>query len=329
MSSAALFAAVLAGAIPVLVLLGHGIHREMSAVVRLDRRLDTLRVRAGACRTGTVRRDARPKPRARGVRSAALLISSVLSMLLPIGASERARLARMLRAVGFAQRDALLVFLNVKLALSVAGAAFAAQQAGAHAVLGGGPAVLVGACVSGFVVGGVAPEYLLRFRVGRRAAELSRVLPDAFDLMVMCLEAGLTFGRSLATVADEIRPLDRGLAAELSQLEAELRLGSDTREVLQSFADRTDVEGLRTMALTLMQSERYGTPLGRAMSNIATNERTVRAAKVEARIQRLPVLMTLPMLLLVMPGTVLLVVGPAFLSAMRALRGIAEPMAGG
>ena len=176
--------------------------------------------------------------------------------------------------------------------------------------------------LAGLIIGGILPEYVLRALVSRRLRRMARALPDSLDLMVMCLESGLTFDRALLTVATELAPIEANLAAEFRQMEAELRVGSDRRAVLQEFYRRTDIDGLRDMAMTLIQSDRYGTPLTQAMKNIAANERVQRAAQVEARTARLPVLMTMPMLLFVVPGTLLLVAGPAFLTAVEALGGI-------
>ena len=136
----------------------------------------------------------------------------------------------------------------------------------------------------------------------------------------MCLEAGLTFERALLTTAEELEAIEGNLARELRALEAELRVGSDHRTVLQDFRHRTDVPGLQDLATTLLQSDRYGTPLTQAMRNIAESERLQRAARTEEKAQRLPVLMTLPMMLLVLPGTMLLMAGPAFLQALDALK---------
>jgi len=173
--------------------------------------------------------------------------------------------------------------------------------------------------LAGLIIGSILPEYALRALVARRLRRMARALPDALDLMVMCLESGLTFERALLTVATELAPIEANLAAEFRQMEAELRVGSNRRAVLQEFYRRTEIDGLRDMAMTLIQSDRFGTPLTQAMKNIAANERTQRAAQVAAHTERLPVLMTIPMLLFVVPGTLLLVAGPAFLTAMEAL----------
>ena len=109
------------------------------------------------------------------------------------------------------------------------------------------------------------------------------------------------------------------LAREVALAEAELRLGADRKTVLNDLHIRTGVEGLRDLATVITQGERYGTPLAQSMRNIAHSERQQRAARIEAQVARLPVLMSMPMLLLVTPGTLLLVAGPAFVSTMEML----------
>ena len=94
--------------------------------------------------------------------------------------------------------------------------------------------------------------------------------------------------------------------------------------MLEAFQRRTEVEGLRDLAMTLIQAERFGTPLAQSMKNIAAQERTQRSARIEAQAERLPVLMTLPMILFVVPGTMCLVAGPAFLGAIRRSAGSEE-----
>ena len=126
---------------------------------------------------------------------------------------------------------------------------------------------------------------MLRALVARRTRNMAGALPDALDLTVMCLESGLTFERALITVAEELKPIEPSLAAELRMMEAELRLGSDRRMVLQEFYRRTEIEGLRDLAMTLIQSERYGTPLTQSMKNIAvsTNAPSGRCGSRHAR----------------------------------------------
>ena len=295
------------------------VFREMRSALEFDRRLGVPRTRALSVGLWAELRIQQLGGGGREARALGLTLLRVGSMLVPVGAAEREKLAGMLRHAGFAKRDALSYFLSLKLSGAAALGASAGFQAAGSQMLGAHTFLVAFVTLAGLIVGGILPEYALRALVGRRQHRMARALPDALDLMVMCLESGLTFERALLTVATELAPIEANLAAEFRQMEAELRLGSDRRAVLQEFYRRTEIDGLRDMAMTLIQSDRFGTPLTQAMKNIATNERTQRAAQVAARTERLPVLMTIPMLLFVVPGTLLLVAGPAFLTAIEAL----------
>jgi len=267
------------------------------------------------------------KKRAGSGVSLRLLLTGILnitSMLVPVGAAERANLRQLLTKAGFPQPDALSVFMTVKLAASLVVGGLVGFQAARGQWLGDYTSlpllILVG--LVGAVVGGLVPETGLRQLCSRRHRRMVVALPDALDLMTLCLESGLTFERTLSRVAAELRPMAPDLAQELALVEAELRLGGDRKTVLTALYTRTGVEGLRDMATTIVQGERYGTPLAQSMRNIAHSERVQRAARIATQIERLPVLMSLPMLLLVTPGTILLVAGPAFIMAMEALGNI-------
>ena len=255
-------------------------------------------------------------------REITLAVIRGASVLAPFGAKERDKLAKMLRTAGFRQPDALSIFLAVKVVTAIVAGSAASFVAAGSEMVGQYVAAVVFVFFGGAVVASLIPETVIRARCSARSQAMSEALPNALDLLVMCLEAGLTFERSLMTTAEELAALEPGLASELRTLEAELRLGTNHRTVLQDFQLRTDVVGLQDLATTLLQSERYGTPLTQAMRNIAESERLQRAARIEERTERLPVLMTLPMMLLVLPGTILLMAGPAFLQATTAMKTI-------
>ena len=317
--SQSLLALVLGGIIASAALLGvlaFVVMRETRRIVAFDRRLGVPRERALA--SGR-RLKARGRADPSVAREFGLAILKSTSVLAPVGADERAKLSRLLRAAGFEQRDALSYFLSVKLGSGAIVGAIAGYFSAGSELFAQYTILVALAAVVGLVVGSIIPEYGLRALAGRRLRGMSSALPDALDLMVMCLESGLTFERALTTVADELMAIEPSLAAEFRLVEAELRLGASRRNVLLEFHDRTQVEGLKNLAMTLIQSERYGTALSQSMKNIAAAERVQRAAQIAARAERLPVLMTLPMLLFVVPGTMLLVAGPAFLTAIKAL----------
>ena len=306
----------LAGSILLLAALALVIYRESQRTLAFDRRLSVPRAKAVAFGVGPEHREQRGGG---SVRAFGIVLLKAGSMLAPVGAAERQKLTQMIRQAGFAQRDALSIFLSLKLGFAIVAGIATGFWAGGSEMLGQHGFMSVVVALVGFVIGGIVPEYGLRTLVARRTRKMATALPDALDLMVMCLESGLTFERAITTVALELEPIESNLAGELRLMEAELRVGSDRRAVLQEFYDRTEVDGLRDLAMTLIQSERYGTPLGQSMKNIAANERVQRAARIEAQSERLPVLMTLPMLLFVVPGTMMLVAGPAFLQALDAL----------
>lgn len=313
----AAFAALLAVAAAVRFLF-----RESRKALTLDRRLGAVRTQVvSACgESGKLQEDT-----AAALSYLAVVVAGVLrvaAMLVPVGASERAKIGGLIRQAGFQQRDALAVFLSLKMILMLA-AGVSAGYFAAGAEQFGGSVFLVGfAALAGAVAGGLLPEAALRRLGARRRLRLSRALPDALDLMVLCVEAGYTFERALSLVSEELRPLAPDLAAELASVEAELRLGAERRTALQGLYTRTQAEGLRDFATTVTQGERYGTPMGQSIQNIARNERLQRAARIEAQAGRLPVIMSLPMLLLVVPGILLLMGGPAFMMAIEAIQGM-------
>ena len=311
-----LVAAMLAVGAVVLVLVPL-IFREMRRARTIDRRLAMLRDQAAQVAPPLL--DRLDRAAGNPLRPLGVAILRIGSILVPVGAAEREKLARILRRGGFQQQEALSFFLSAKLAGAVAlgaGVGLAAADSEIGSEYGSLVAV---AALGGFVVGGIIPEYGLRMLVSRRAQRITAVLPDALDMLVMCLEAGLTVERAIMTVSEELRPIERSLAGEFRQIEAELRLSADRRAALGEYYRRTEIDGLRDLAMALIQSERYGTPLSQSMRSIATDERLQKAARVTAHAERLPVLMTLPTLLLVMPGTILLIAGPAFLTATQGL----------
>ena len=312
-----LFAGLLASG-AVFLVVGPFVFREIRRARAFDGRLAAFRREAAALAPGPALSN-RARRGGPSLRNLGLALLRAVSMLVPVGAAEREKLAQMLRQAGFAKADALPLFLSLKLFVALALAALAAALTARTEALGQHGLLVAFAAVAGLVVGSIAAEYGLQAMVARRLRRMSAALPDALDLMMMCLDCGLTFERSLATVAVQLMPIERGLADEFRLIEAELRLASDRRAVLQDYYRRTRVDGLRDLAMTLIQSDRYGTPLSQSVRNIASSERLQRSARITAQTERLPVLMTLPTLLFVVPGTMLLVGGPAFLAALEAL----------
>ena len=289
----------------------------------MDRRLAGVRVWAVA-----VYGEPQKRRKQEGSGFSLSLLSSALlnvaSRLVPVGAAERAKLKDLVMKAGFHRPDALSVFMTVKLLVTLTSGALLGFQMAAGQWLGEytSPPTILLAGLAGAVMGGILPEICLDRLSVRRQRRMATALPDALDLMTLCLESGLTFERTLSRVVQELAPMAPELAREFALAEAELRLGAERKRVLNDLHIRTGVEGLRDLSTTITQGERYGTPLAQSMRNIAHSERQQRAARIAAQVDRLPVLMSMPMLLLVTPGTLLLVAGPAFVSTMEMLGGI-------
>lgn len=289
----------------------------------IDRRLSTVRTWVASAYDEPARRS-EPAVSGRSVYLLASGLFNVAATFVMVGAAERAKLRQLIFRAGFRHPDALSVFMTVKLVASLATGLFIGFQAAEWLAelteYSSLVAIVIG--LVGFLIGGIVPEMGLRYLANRRHLKMTTALPDMLDLMTLCLESGLTFERSMGRVAQELRPLAPDMARELALTEAELRIGAERKSALLALYTRTEIAGLRDMATTIIQGERYGTPLAQSMKNIAANEREQRATRIAAQIERLPVLMSLPMLLLVTPGTLLLVAGPAFLLAFDALRGL-------
>jgi len=296
--------------------------RETRRTYDFDRRLAVSRTEALKLDSRAAADESGPGDTNQVLAEFTLAAARAVSVLVPFGAEERDKLAMMLRTAGIRHADAVPIYLCVKIVLALAAGAAASLVAIRTGMFGSHLAVTTFLFFAGAILGGLLPEVVIRNRNASRNQQMSEAFPNALDLMVMCLQAGLTFERALLTTAEELEAIEPVLAGELRVLEAELRVGSDHRTVLEDFQQRTDVPGLKDLATTLLQSERYGTPLTQSMRNIAESERLERAARIEERAQRLPVIMTLPMLLLVLPGTMMLMAGPAFLQALQTMTSI-------
>ena len=174
--------------------------------------------------------------------------------------------------------------------------------------------------VSG-IAGLMGPDAFLNSVRKRYLASVERAMPDALDLLVICAEAGLALEQGMERVAAEIRVSSPACAVELELTHSELRILADRRAALINMGRRTGLVSLQRLAGTLAQALQYGTPLSQALRTLAAELRGEALTRFEARAARLPVLMTLPMILLILPCVFLVVVGPATLSVIDTMSG--------
>lgn len=167
------------------------------------------------------------------------------------------------------------------------------------------------------VLGLMAPDMVLRQIRKRYLASVERAMPDALDLLVICAEAGLALEQGMERVAREIRVSSPACAIELALTHNELRILADRRTALINMGQRTGLVSLQRLAGTLAQALQYGTPLSQALRALAADLRGEALTRFEARAARLPVLMTLPMIMFILPCVFLIVAGPAMLAIMH------------
>jgi tight adherence protein C len=234
------------------------------------------------------------------------------SGLLP--ASTIAELDVSLSAAGFRYGNALGLFIGAKLllALLVPLVAYAVLQQVAVAPFM--RIVLIGAS---FVLGLLAPDMIIRRLRRRHLNGVERGLPDALDMLVICTEAGLGLEAGLERVATEIAPAGPEVAYELQLTATELRITADRRVALTNMGTRTGLTVMQRLGGTLIQTLQYGTPLSQALRTLAAEMRYEAQIRFEARAARLPVLLTLPMVIFILPCIFIVVGGPAALTVAR------------
>jgi len=171
----------------------------------------------------------------------------------------------------------------------------------------------------GGVVGLMLPDFILNRMRDRHAKRLALELPDALDMMVICTQAGLGLGPTILRVAEELVHSHKGVAIEFAQTADELQIMTDAQIALTHLGERSGVESVRRLASTLVQSAQYGTPLSDALRTLAAELRTELVTRFEARAARLPVLLTLPMVMFILPCLFIIVGGPAVIEVMHAL----------
>jgi tight adherence protein C len=177
------------------------------------------------------------------------------------------------------------------------------------------PAWILVALALGFYL----PPLWLRGRITERQAEIGRALPDALDLIITCVEAGIGVDAALDRVAGEVRLSAPLLAGELQQASREMRAGVPRGESFRRLARRTGVDELRTLAAVVVQTELFGTSLAATLRVQADGIRTRRTQVAEERAGKVGVLLSVPLILCILPALFVVLIGPAIVSFVRVL----------
>jgi tight adherence protein C len=172
------------------------------------------------------------------------------------------------------------------------------------------------ACVAALAIGYYAPNVYIQNIAQKRRESIVAAFPDALDLLLICVESGMSIEAAIQKVGSEVGASSMELAEELSLLTAELSYLPDRRLAYEGLARRTNHPGIKSVATAMIQAERYGTPLGTALRVMAKENRELRLSAAEKKAAALPAQLTVPMIVFFLPVLFLMILGPAIMKVM-------------
>jgi tight adherence protein C len=176
------------------------------------------------------------------------------------------------------------------------------------------PVGKIGAAFVGALIGFYLPDMFVNNMIQRRQQSIMRAFPDALDLMLICVESGMSIESAFTRVASEIGSQSAELAEELGLTTAELSYLPDRRQAFDNLAKRCGHAGVRAVATALNQAEKYGTPLGAALRVTANENREMRMQEAERKAASLPAKLTVPMIIFFLPCLFVVIMGPAIIT---------------
>ncbi len=220
-----------------------------------------------------------------------------------------------LRRAGYRLERHLLIFLAIRL---LAPFVFAFLAYVYYPFLFGedlAPNKVLGVVLGGFMLGYFAPGIWLTNTIKKRQESIRLAWSDALDLMLICVESGQSLEQAINRVALEMSTQSRPLAEELQLTMAELNYLGDRRKGLENLAERTGLPNVKSVVTAMIQSERYGTPLGQALRSLAKENRNERMQMLEKKAYALPPKLTVPLVLFFLPVIFLVLLSPAAILA--------------
>ena len=172
-----------------------------------------------------------------------------------------------------------------------------------------------GAAVIGFFL----PQIILKNKIQNRQKSIQKVFPDAMDLLVICVEAGLSMEAAFHRVAGELQEQGPELAEELGLTTAELAFLPDRRQALMNLSERTGIPAVKSLVTALAQAEKYGTPISVSLRVLSQEQRDERMSRAEQKAGALPAQLTVPMIVFFLPVLFIVLIGPAVIKAMNTI----------
>src|SRR6476660_3970263 len=178
------------------------------------------------------------------------------------------------------------------------------------------PMVKIALCLAAAYVGMQAPYFFLKNRIAKRQLSIKRAFPDALDLLLICVESGMSIEAAFKKVSGEIGSQSIALAEELTLTTAELSYLQDRKTAYENLAKRTNLDGVKSVCMALQQAEKYGTPLAQTLRVMSQENRDMRMSEAEKKAAGLPPKLTVPMIMFFLPVQFVVILGPAAIKVM-------------
>ncbi|MEJ5330428.1 MAG: type II secretion system F family protein [Desulfobaccales bacterium] len=233
------------------------------------------------------------------------------------GSAQVKEVKKTLQRAGIHGEKALSIFLGLKLGLSVALPVMVLPFLHRAGVIKG---LLLPLFFLLAAAGYFLPNLILNRMVDARQKKIRDSLPDALDLLVVCVEAGQALNAALKRVADDLKISSPPLSQELTLVNLEIAAGLEREQALRNLAERTGVEEVASLCSMLIQSDRFGTSMAQALKVQSDTLRTTRRQKLEELAAKTPVKLVFPLLLFIFPALMVVIIGPAAIRIMENLK---------
>ena len=233
-----------------------------------------------------------------------------LGEVIPRSTEEMSRQERRLVQAGFRRKDSAVMFYGVKLGVAITFLI-------GFAVLGylqQNPLLYI---VLSVLLGAMLPDLFLARAIRSRKERIQLAIPDALDLTVVCVEAGLGLDQSLMRIGEEIRSIHHDLSDELRLLNLEIQAGKSRAQSLRNLSNRTEVDDLKALVAVLIQTDRFGTSVAQSLRVFSDSLRTKRRQRAEERAAKTTIKMIPPLVFFILPSIFVVVLGPAVITLLK------------
>jgi tight adherence protein C len=233
-----------------------------------------------------------------------------LSKALPLSTDDSNRTRSWLIQAGYREQRHITIYQGVRVLFAVLGFCSVAVISGVKS-----PPLLLGVTALGFFI----PRFFLKRKINDRQMRIRLGMPDALDLTVICVEAGLALDQAMMRVGEDLRHAHPDLADEFYLMNLELRAGKPRAEALRNLYNRTGVDDIKALVTTLVQTDRFGTSIAQALRVHSDSLRTERRQRAEEQAAKTTIKMVPPLVVFVLPSIIIVTLGPAIIALYRTL----------